>query len=77
MRVPADSPIPVQVAKLSLEYFDKWETFRNLLLVKTVPLIQKLPRKERSKILQHLQIREFRGAGIVGALRSISHSMAL
>eukprot|EP01039_Chlorochromonas_danica_P006130 gene6130-6750_t len=60
VRVPYDSPIDVQVAKLSMEYFDKWESFRNLLLVKTVPLVQKLPRKERSKILQNLQIREFK-----------------
>jgi [calcium/calmodulin-dependent protein kinase] kinase len=43
-----------------MEYFDKWEQFRNLLLVKTVPLIQILPRKERSHILQSLVVREYR-----------------
>ncbi|RYH24736.1 hypothetical protein EON65_16395 [archaeon] len=58
--MPTDSPTSVKVARLSAEFFDHWESFRNLLLVKTVPLIQKLPRKERSQILQHLQVREFK-----------------
>lgn len=60
MRVPTDSQVKVQVAKLTPEHFDKWESFRNVLLVKTVPLIQTLPRKERMTILQNLQIREFK-----------------
>lgn len=60
MRVPKDAPVAVNVAVLSPEHFDKWDTFRNLLLVKTVPMIQMLPRKERQKILQNLTIRDFR-----------------
>lgn len=55
-----DSTVPVAVARLTVEHFDKWEQFRNLLLVKTVPLIQILPRKERSHILQSLVVREYR-----------------
>jgi CRP-like cAMP-binding protein len=50
----------VNVAVLSPEHFDKWDSFRNLLLVKTVPMVQMLPRKERQKILQNLQIRDFK-----------------
>jgi CRP-like cAMP-binding protein len=60
VRVPLDAAWNVEVAKLCPDHFDKWESFRNLLLVKTVPLIQKLPRNERSKILQNLQIKEFK-----------------
>lgn len=60
VRVPKDSIVSVNIAVLSLEYFDKWDSFRNLLLIKTVPMIQMLPRKERQKILQNLQIREFK-----------------
>lgn len=59
VRVPKDSQCPVNVAMLDPEHFDKWDSFRNLLLVKTVPLVQMLPRKERQKILQNLTIREF------------------
>ena len=50
----------MNVAVLSPEHFDKWDSFRNLLLVKTVPMVQMLPRKERQKILQNLQIRDFK-----------------
>jgi CRP-like cAMP-binding protein len=50
----------VNVAVLSPEHFDKWDSFRNLLLVKTVPMVQMLPRKERQKILQNLFIRDFK-----------------
>ncbi len=60
VRVPVDSTVPVAVARLTVEHFEKWEQFRNLLLVKTVPLIQILPRKERSHILQSLVVREYR-----------------
>lgn len=60
MRVPVDVTCIVQIAKLTQEHFDKWDSFRNLLLVKTVPLIQKLPRKERSQILQNLVVRDFK-----------------
>ena len=45
---------------LSPENFDKWESFRSLLLVKTVPMVQMLPRKERQKILLNLTIRDFK-----------------
>lgn len=60
MRVPKDAKCAVNVAVLSPEHFDKWDSFRNLLLVKTVPMVQMLPRKERQKILQNLQIRDFK-----------------
>lgn len=60
MRVPHDSPCTLQVGRVTQEHFDKWESFRNLLLVKTVPMIQKLPRKERITILQNLQVKEFK-----------------
>eukprot|EP01033_Poteriospumella_lacustris_P008743 gene8744-6283_t len=60
VRVPKDSPTKVEVAKLTPDHFEKWSHFRYLLLAKAVPLIQKLPRKERSQILQSLIVREFR-----------------
>jgi hypothetical protein len=60
VRVPTDAMVAVNVARLTSENFDKWGEFRNLLLVKNVPLIQQLPRKERSSIIQNLVIREFR-----------------
>ena len=60
MRVPKDSKVAVNIAVLSPEHFDKWDSFRNLLLVKTVPMIQMLPRKERQRILQNLSIRDFK-----------------
>jgi hypothetical protein len=60
VRVPKDAKVAVNVAVLSPEHFDKWDSFRNLLLVKTVPMIQMLPRKERQKILQNLSIKDFR-----------------
>lgn len=60
MRVPKDAKVAVNVAVLTPEHFDKWDTFRNLLLVKTVPMVQMLPRKERQKILQNLFIRDFK-----------------
>ncbi|KAJ1429688.1 cyclic nucleotide-binding-like protein [Ochromonadaceae sp. CCMP2298] len=60
VRVPKDSPCPVNVAVLLPELFDKWDSFRNLLLVKTVPMVQMLPRRERQTILRNLQIRDFK-----------------
>eukprot|EP01032_Pedospumella_encystans_P009513 gene9513-11190_t len=60
VRVPKDAKVAVNVAVLSPEHFDKWDSFRNLLLVKTVPMVQMLPRKERQKILQNLSIKDFR-----------------
>jgi hypothetical protein len=61
VRVPKDSKVSsVRVAVLTPEYFEKWDSFRNLLLVKSVPMIQMLPRKERQKITQDLVIREFK-----------------
>jgi hypothetical protein len=60
VRVPKDAKMAVNVAVLSPEHFDKWDSFRNLLLVKTVPMVQMLPRKERQKILQNLFIRDFK-----------------
>lgn len=61
-RVPTDSPCSVYVAKIGAEHFDKkqWCDFRNILLGRTVPLIQGLPRKERIQILQSLTIKEFK-----------------
>lgn len=61
MRVPKDSKVSsVRVAVLTPDHFDKWDSFRNLLLVKSVPMIQMLPRKERQKITQDLVIKEFK-----------------
>jgi CRP-like cAMP-binding protein len=61
VRVPKDSKVSsVRVAVLTPENFEKWDSFRNLLLVKSVPMIQMLPRKERQKITQELVIREFK-----------------
>lgn len=61
VRVPKDSKVPsVRVAVLTPDLFEKWDSFRNLLLVKSVPMIQMLPRKERQKISQELVIREFK-----------------
>lgn len=60
VRVPKDAPGPVDVAVLTPEFFLDWDSFRSILLVRTVPLIQMLPRKERNKILQNLVIREFK-----------------
>ena len=37
----------VEVARLAPENFDKWESFRNILLVRTVSLIQTLSKSER------------------------------
>ena len=50
----------VNIAVLTSEYFDKWDSFRYLLLIKTVPMIQTLPRKERQRIVQNLVIKEFK-----------------
>jgi hypothetical protein len=60
--VPTDSPCSVFVAKIHSEHFDlkMWSDFRNILLGRTVPLIQGLPRKERIQILQSLTIKEFK-----------------
>ena len=60
VRVPKDARCAVNIAVLSPENFDKWDSFRSLLLVKTVPMVQMLPRKERQKILLNLQIRDFK-----------------
>jgi len=61
VRVPKDSKVSsVRVAVLTPDNFEKWDSFRNLLLVKSVPMIQMLPRKERQKITQELVIREFK-----------------
>ena len=62
VRVPIDSPVPVQVARLTPEYFDRpfWDSFRGLLLVRAVPMIQCLPRKERQQVLQAMQVRDFK-----------------
>lgn len=53
------------MARLTPEHFDKWAQFRYVLLAKAVPLIQKLPRKERSQILLSLQVREYRGGDYI------------
>ena len=50
----------MEVAILHPAFFDRWDSFRNLLLVKTVPLVQMLPRRERQKILQNLTIKEYK-----------------
>eukprot|EP01034_Spumella_vulgaris_P036339 gene36339-44829_t len=52
----------VYVAKVPAEQFDlkQWCDFRNILLGRSVPLIQGLPRKERIQILQSLTIKEFK-----------------
>jgi hypothetical protein len=47
VRVPADATVAVEVARLAPENFDKWESFRNILLVRTVSLIQTLSKSER------------------------------
>lgn len=80
--MPKDAKVAVNVAVLSPEHFDKWDSFRNLLLVKTVPMIQMLPRKERQKILQNLSIKDFRDGdyiirqGDVGKYNSLfTHSL--
>eukprot|EP01038_Epipyxis_sp_PR26KG_P005579 gene5579-7704_t len=59
IRVPRDSPVNVPVARLACQHFDKWNNFRNLLLVKPVPLIQMLPRKERLEIIDKMKIKEY------------------
>jgi CRP-like cAMP-binding protein/predicted Ser/Thr protein kinase len=52
--------VEVQLAKLCPEYFEKWSGFRHVLLVKNVPLIQRLNRGERSQIIQNLIVREYK-----------------
>jgi cAMP-dependent protein kinase regulator len=58
-RIPKDSPVPVHIAILTAEFFNKWASLRNLLLVRTVPLLQKLPKEERQKILREMRIHRF------------------
>ncbi len=75
MRVPKDAKVAVNVAVLSPEHFDKWDSFHNLLLVKTVPMVQMLPRKERQKILQNLSIKDFRD--VVSSARRIGDNLVV
>lgn len=74
----------VHIAKVCSEHFEKkhWSDFRNILLGRSVPLIQGLPRKERIQILQSLTIKEFKDKeyiikqGEKGKLDSISLSIS-
>ncbi len=47
------------VACLEEENFDKWNTFRTVLLVRSVPLMQLLPRHDRQEIMAHMIIRTY------------------
>eukprot|EP01035_Chromulina_nebulosa_P018133 gene18133-23787_t len=59
IRIPNDSPSAVDVAKLIPENFDKWENYRNILIIKAVPLIQMLPKQDLNEIIEKMQIKEY------------------
>jgi len=59
VRVPHDAEQPVTVARLEYSEFHKWETFRAVLLVKSVPIIQRLPSTERADIISKMVVREY------------------
>jgi hypothetical protein len=64
-RVPKDSPVPVSIGIISPADFEKWDSFRNLLIVKSVPLLQKLPKDERQNILRDVKIKRFDDGDVI------------
>jgi CRP/FNR family cyclic AMP-dependent transcriptional regulator len=59
IKIPDDSPCPVAIAKLEKEHFLLWKDFRHALLVRSVPLMQLVPPKQRQEIMAHLIITSF------------------
>lgn len=59
MRVPFDA-VSIDIACLLPEQFSIWESYRNILLVQGVPLIQSIPRSERIVIISHALIKAFK-----------------
>jgi CRP-like cAMP-binding protein/tRNA A-37 threonylcarbamoyl transferase component Bud32 len=49
----------VAIAKLEKEHFLLWKDFRHALLVRSVPLMQLVPPKQRQEIMAHLSITSF------------------
>ena len=59
IRIPADCPCKVRVARLDPEHFHLWKGFRNTQLILTIPLIQLVPQEEREFIVENIIVREF------------------
>lgn len=45
---------------MTSEHFDTWSDFRDLLLDRSVPLFQRLPKQERLNILRHATFMQFK-----------------
>lgn len=60
VRIPRDSSVSVDIARLSKENFHIWEDYRAKLLVHAVPLIQMIPREERSILIDATTIKEYK-----------------
>lgn len=64
IRIPlltdCEEPSPsVVLAKLTSEHFDEWQTFRKVLITKTVPLIQWLPKDRRTELLSQMETEHY------------------
>jgi CRP-like cAMP-binding protein len=57
VRVPLDSEHAVTVARLAPSMFYKWDQYRAVLLVKAVPLIQRLSPHERAEIIGKMTVK--------------------
>ena len=49
----------VVLAKLTSQHFDEWQTFRKVLITKTVPLIQWLPKDRRTELLSQMETEHY------------------
>ena len=58
--MPKDSRCDVIVGRVTSEHFDTWSDFRDLLLDRSVPLFQRLPKMERQHILRNATFMQFR-----------------
>mmetsp|Transcript_20171 Transcript_20171/g.19484 ORF Transcript_20171/g.19484 Transcript_20171/m.19484 type:complete len:2393 (+) Transcript_20171:111-7289(+) len=59
VRVPFDG-VSIDIACLLPEQFTIWESYRNILLVQGVPLIQSIPRSERIVVISHAVIKAYK-----------------
>jgi hypothetical protein len=49
--VPEDCECDVVIASLEEKYFDRWQQFRSRLTIRSVPIVQSLPKTVRNQIL--------------------------
>jgi CRP-like cAMP-binding protein len=65
VRIPRQSPTPVEIAILSSDKFHLWETFRHFLLIKKVPIFASLKLEEQVRIFKHVTCKVFEGDDVI------------